>query len=107
MNNNSQMWYVGKHPLTNISDSIDLDSSETYASSKSVSTLNKKINSYHDDESSLSNSNLPIGSILIYSGEFGGLRNRYPIDFVTKKPIYDWCLCDGGGTIMNYLKYQI
>ena len=56
MINNSQIWYVGKHPRINISDSIDLDSSETYASSKSVSTLNKKINSYHN-ESSLSNSN--------------------------------------------------
>ena len=91
----SHTWYVGKHPLTDISDSIELDSSETYASSQAVSTLNKKVNSYHEGGGSLYDSILPIGSILIYSGEFGGYKNRYPLDFKTKQPIYKWCLCDG------------
>lgn len=85
----TQLSYIGNFPLRNISDRIDLDSSKTYASSKAVYTLNNKL------DTSLSNSNLPIGSILIFSGKFGGYRNRYPIDFTTGKPVYEWCLCDG------------
>ena len=45
----------------------------------------------------ISNSNLPLGSIIIYSGKFGGYENRFPLDNVTNEPIYEWVLCDGGG----------
>lgn len=84
--------YIGNRPKIDISeylsDSIDLDDSKTAASSKAVSTLNKKI-------ISLSDMNCPIGCVIMYSGEFGGMYNRHPIDYETKRPIYDWCLCDG------------
>lgn len=84
--------YIGNRPKIDISeylsDSINLDDSKTAASSKAVSTLNKKI-------ISLSDMNCPIGCVIMYSGEFGGMYNRHPIDYETKRPIYDWCLCDG------------
>lgn len=95
-------YYHGKTPRCGglsqfeISSDIDLDDPSTLATSKAVYTLNKKI-----DSITAANSNLPLGSIIIYSGKFGGHENRFPLDKVTNEPIYEWVLCDGGGGQRN------
>ena len=85
---NNYNYYHGKTPRCGrlsqfeISSYIDLDDPSTLATSKAVYTLNKKI-----DSITAANSNLPLGSIIIYSGKFGGYENRFPLDKVTNEPI--------------------
>ena len=39
---------------------------------------------------------LPIGSVIAFSGTFGGKDNRQPIDKQTGEPLDGWLICDGG-----------
>lgn len=38
---------------------------------------------------------VPVGTIMLFSGLFGGTGNRFPIDQKTQEPVTSWCLCDG------------
>ncbi len=38
---------------------------------------------------------IPLGTICMFSGTFGGDDNRYPIPLGTTEPNTNWCICDG------------
>ena len=38
---------------------------------------------------------VPVTGIVMFSGSFGGTKNRFPIDGKTKKVMTSWCICDG------------
>ena len=41
---------------------------------------------------------VPVGTVVAFSGSFGGTNNRFPIDAKTKLVNTNWCLCDGTTT---------
>ena len=41
---------------------------------------------------------VPIGTVIAFSGTFGGPDNRYPINAQTGEPDMHWVLCDGQET---------
>lgn len=38
---------------------------------------------------------IPLGTICMFSGTFGGDDNRFPIPLGTTEPNTNWCICDG------------
>lgn len=41
---------------------------------------------------------VPIGTIVAFSGTFGGTGNRFPIPLGESEPDLNWCICDGATT---------
>ena len=69
----------------NVSDDYTTNSSDLVASTKCV---------YNAIQDSIGSGILP-GTIVAFSGQFGGEGNRYPIPLTGTEPDTHWCLCDG------------
>ena len=70
----------------NVSDDYTTNSSDLVASTKCV---------YNAIQDSIGSSGILPGTIVVFSGQFGGEGNRYPIPLTGTEPDTHWCLCDG------------
>lgn len=80
--------YIGNNPNRLdlvLSDDASTNRSDLIASTKCV---------YNAIQDSIGSSILP-GTIVAFSGQFGGEGNRYPIPLTGTEPDTHWCLCDG------------
>ena len=69
-----------------VSDDYTTNSSDLVASTKCV---------YNAIQESVIGSGILPGTIVAFSGQFGGEGNRYPIPLTGTEPDTHWCLCDG------------
>ena len=70
----------------NVSDDYTTNSSDLVASTKCV---------YNAIQDSIGSGGILPGTIVAFSGQFGGEGNRYPIPLTGTEPDTHWCLCDG------------
>ena len=70
----------------NVSDDYTTNSSDLVASTKCV---------YNAMQDSIGSGGILPGTIVAFSGQFGGEGNRYPIPLTGTEPDTHWCLCDG------------
>lgn len=75
-----------------IESSSGIDSRVTVLES-STDSLESRVSSL-EEEPKISVS-VPLGSIIAFSGSFGGTSNRFPIPLGSTEPDTSWCLCDG------------
>ena len=71
----------------NVSDDYTTNSSDLVASTKCVYNAIQ--------ESVIGIGGILPGTIVAFSGQFGGEGNRYPIPLTGTEPDTHWCLCDG------------
>ena len=69
-----------------VSDDYTTNSSDLVASTKCV---------YNAIQDSIGIGGILPGTIVAFSGQFGGEGNRYPIPLTGTEPDTHWCLCDG------------
>lgn len=69
-----------------VSDDYTTNSSDLVASTKCV---------YNAIQDSIGSGGILPGTIVAFSGQFGGEGNRYPIPLTGTEPDTHWCLCDG------------
>lgn len=69
-----------------VSDDYTTNSSDLVASTKCV---------YNAIQDSIGIGSILPGTIVAFSGQFGGEGNRYPIPLTGTEPDTHWCLCDG------------
>lgn len=80
--------YIGNNPNgldLVLSDDASTNRSDLIASTKCV---------FNAMQDSIGSGILP-GTIVAFSGQFGGEGNRYPIPLTGTEPDTHWCLCDG------------
>lgn len=70
-----------------VSDDYTTNSSDLVASTKCVYNAIQ--------ESVIGSGGILPGTIVAFSGQFGGEGNRYPIPLTGTEPDTHWCLCDG------------
>lgn len=78
-----------------ISDAVDSERSDIAASSKAVKQAREQAVGAAD--LALASATL-LGTVVAFSGSFGGKGNRYPIPLGKSQPDTHWVLCDGTTT---------
>ena len=81
--------YIGNNPNgldLVLSDDASTNRSDLIASTKCV---------FNAMQESVIGSGILPGTIVAFSGQFGGEGNRYPIPLTGTEPDTHWCLCDG------------
>lgn len=83
---NSKVWY-----RASVTDNWKDEGNFTTEQLDEVAQLRQKVLGVE----SLLTGVVPVGTICMFSGTFGGDDNRYPIPLGTSTPNTNWCICDG------------
>ena len=83
---NSKVWY-----RASVTDNWKDEGNFTTEQLDEVAQLRQKVLGVE----SLLTGVVPLGTICMFSGTFGGVDNRYPIPLGTSVPNTNWCICDG------------
>ena len=76
-------------------DNIAINTKNISANAAEIEALKAGVNTTNTNVTTLVDVAVPLGSVVMFSGSFGGTGNRYPIPLGSTTPNTNWVLCDG------------